>query len=547
MAGGSATPTARQPAEKMREQGTVKGDQVRTIGTIGRAPFAHSTRNAARLGTLAVLVAVVALLALTPFLGVGRAYTPLPTGPAIEPNPMIEGNVTVASHASGWAALQYAPATGTPQNISASIDQRVKNPYQVTATSILAPGILQGEKIAGTYWNTTGFWSGHSAAAGGAVFTGPTVTTVNGQPAVAFTLNTTTKSGNNITINSASIASANWPSPSNPAFDTYTEGATFSGPACPTASLCFGTIDIYNTTTACGMTFNPANGASQVVAGGLNSFHIQPGGNSYATATFAGLSQSAVCGFNVTGAGATSSASFGLVFSLPKTATAATYTLTVVDAALTTSPLVLGNTIWGAKNVTMQRGIVNTVDNLSSFSPPFTYTTIAGGGWTVAITQQSTDLPGANTTLTEGPINLANATAGGPGYVEQVTYQFTFGLPVAPGLTYTTFKLVDKLGVSGVQYVSASFGGSSYTSAYQALKSGVWTTIQASAVGTLGQAWLGIIDYTQAQWNSISTPPSFFSASGLAYYYWVAVGIVAAALGLSAGAAARSASQLRTR
>ena len=532
----------------MREHGATKRDQVRTLGTTGRSAPVHSTRNTRPLGSLALLGVAVLLLLLSPaLLGSARAYTVGPSGAPVEPDPMLEGNVTVASHPAGYAALQYAPATGTPQNISASIDQRVKNPYQVTPTSILAPGILQGEKIAGTYWNTTGFWPGHGTILGGATETGPTVTTVNGQPAITFTLNTSAAHLNSVAIQSSLIIASNWPSPTNPAFDTYTIGATLTGPSCPVAGACYADLGIYNQTAWVGLSYNAANGGSQVVTAGVASARIAPGTGAYSSATFATLSQSAVAGFNASGSGATSNIAFSVGLWLPATATAATYTLTIVDVALTTSPLVLGNTIWGAKNTTMQRGTVFGADNLSSFSPPFSYTSVAGGGYTVAITQQATDLPGANVSLTEGPINIANATAGGPGYVEQVTYQFTFGLPVAPGLSYTTFKLVDKLGISGVQYVSASFGGSSYTSVYQALLPLKWTTVQSTTTATLGQAWLGIIDYTQAQWNSISTAPSFFSASGLAYYYWVAVGIVASALGLGAGAAARNASQLRTR
>jgi hypothetical protein len=121
--------------------------------------------------------------------------------------------------------------------------------------------------------------------------------------------------------------------------------------------------------------------------------------------------------------------------------------------------------------------------------------------------------------------------------VEQITYSFQYGLPVAPSLTYSSFKLIDRVNISGIQYSSVSFGGTSYTAAYNGYGVcgtttctglGTYNTVQAAVTATTVQSWIGIVLFTGPQWDSISQAPGIFSANGLQYWWYVFIGAIIA-------------------
>ena len=57
--------------------------------------------------------------------------------------------------------------------------------------------------------------------------------------------------------------------------------------------------------------------------------------------------------------------------------------------------------------------------------------------------------------------------------------------------------------------------------------------------------FLQIVDYTQSQWTSISSPPGIFTLAGIEYYWEEFIIAILAIVGVGAGAASRHASNLR--
>jgi hypothetical protein len=226
----------------------------------------------------------------------------------------------------------------------------------------------------------------------------------------------------------------------------------------------------------------------------------------------------------------------GFQLFLPKAATQ-TMTVQILGLNIGTSALTLGTSPWGTTTKTLQ-SFNGVAANLTVLAPTFSYSSIVAGGYTVAVIQAGTDV--ANATATASAVSLGNSTAGGTGYVEQITYTFGFGLPVAPTVSYTSFKLIDRVNISGAQYSSVSFGGTSYTTAYAGYGTctagtctgfGVYNTVQAAVTATTAQSWIGIVVFTGPQWDSISAPPGIFSANGLQYWWYVFVGAILAIAG----------------
>ncbi|HZY71351.1 MAG TPA: hypothetical protein VFF67_10300 [Thermoplasmata archaeon] len=488
---------------------------------------------------LAALFLAFVLVALVLGVQGAKAYTTAPTTTPIEPNPGLETNVTEATHFSTWNLLTYQNSSNVNQTFNASLDPRVVNPIQITPSSVLAPGVLQAEKITGIqtggYWNSTNAIAKSGATpGGGGVLSNTAVTTVNGQPGVTCALNTTKSVTNTMVVCSGGVPAANFPS-QNVNFDYLTTAITFSGAAC---ANCFAYIELSASSTSDVFDRYASNGSLKVVAatsvGTGQQGDAIVGGQTWASIPLASLGAPFV-----PSTGNQLNIQYGM--SLPSTGGAtSTYTLTIVALAFTTTPLTFGTTTWGKAATATTLQIAQAV-NLSAFSPTFTYTQIAAAGWTLAMLQQASNLPDPSSiTITY------SALAPSSNYTEQVTYGFRFAYPVAAGLTYGTTKLIDRTNIWGGQYVSVAFGGTSYSATYSTLTKN-WTTIVASTSATTGTVWLGVIDFTGAQWDSISTPPGFFSAGGFQYYWFVFLGLIGTAIGIPSAWVVRQQRALKVR
>jgi hypothetical protein len=528
-------------------------------GKSGRA-----TEPTTKAGTRAVSLAVVAILLFgmltLAFMSAGNvraAYVPDPIGAPIEPNPELEGNLTISTHYSHGGLLTY-PNGSSNATLAAQLDPHVVNPISVVPTGIVSAGLLQADKVAGSYWNATGSWAtSFSGASCGQADTGPAAVTANGEPAVDMVLNSSSHCGTQWSLGwHTAISSSLWPS-STPSFDYLTIGGTFAGtclagvggpcavyPYVANASGSGNYVALlgYNAGTgapSCTHTTGPAAGSGP--ADGATAL----GSQFFYSISFAQIETACGVGLNVSGPGATSTVTFGFYFQLTK-ATGTADTFTVTDLALSTSAYTFGTTTWH-KTLTPTRQAINGTANLTMLAPSFSYTTLSGGALTLAVVQPASDLPSADVTTTIAAINEANATAGGPSYVEQVDYFFTYGFPVASGLSYGAFKLADNISLSGAQYVSVSYGGTAYTSTYQAYPQGKPETVQSAVTPTTAATWFGVVDYTGAQWDSIATAPGFFSAGGVEYWWFILIGAIIAIAGGSSAWVTSNERALRVR
>ena len=211
---------------------------------------------------------------------------------------------------------------------------------------------------------------------------------------------------------------------------------------------------------------------------------------------------------------------------LPKTTRAADYTFTVYGLAFTDYPLTLGQNATGA--TISQSG--NSA-KLSTLDPDFAWQAITDNGYTAAVSQ-----PLQNLTTQQSAINTLN-------YIEQVEYQGQFNLPTAPDISYGAANLTEHFNVSTLQTQVLDINGVSYLSTI----SGKNNTIQLlSSVNPNGQTqFLQVVDYTQSQWTSISSPPGIFTLAGIEYYWEEFIIAILAIVGVGGGAASRHASNLR--
>lgn len=504
-----------------------------------------------RTPIVAVLIVGLMLIAVVP--SAVQAYTPQPAKAPIEPNPMLEGNVTMSIHQPGWASLEYNTQYGTTANLTASTDARDLNPYQVNPTLIQAPGILQGEMVGNTYWNTTSAWSS-SVISTGAIQPTPNggavykmgVSTYNGEPAVYQTLNTSA-SGNNALGLGITFENTVLPS-TNPAFDFITIGFSFTQTG--SAQGTYVDVHVDNGTSNINAPLSYNLTTHEVTALGApkgTEVTVQPTGYFFFSASLAQLSSS-VEGLNLTAGPSYDAGHVEIVLSavVPQTSVVSTTNLTVTDVALSEFPMTLGqyehNTSVGANTPNIEAGAVSN-SSFSTFAPSFAYKSITGGGYTVAIEQAAAQLPSARVSISQTPISSGN-------YAEQLTYSFLYGLPTAPSLTYDAFKFIDHVNLAPAQYISVTYAGTSYLTDYTAAHAqGNYTTLVSSASPTNNESWVGTVQYTQAQWNSISAPPGFFTVPGINYLWFVLIGVIAGLVGLGSAWASKgeSASRIRGR
>ena len=418
----------------------------------------------------------------------------------IQPNPVLNTNVTWSVFHSGWKPLEYSNGSAN-LTLDALMSQIYANPVSVNPTDIQANHTLTYDKLGSMTANWTSGITLYGAWLGGAV---ATTSTANGH--FAFTVNTSAASSNSAAYG-IDIPIADFPS-SNPSYDYATVAYALAGPQMAGVS---SQLVFENSTVSA----NPASaltpGQTQYISISLGQYQVQ---NKYAET------------FNTSGTGSTTRLVMQLFLNIPKTTTSADYTLTIYGMAFTDYALSLGQNATGSP-VSEATGNAR----MATFAPQFSWSEVTGNGYSVAVSQ-----PIQNETTQQTPVNSG-------AYIEQVEYQGQFTYPTAPDLTYGQANITEFFNVSTSQTVVLDINGVSYLSAI----SGKNNTVQLlSSVDPNGQTqFLQIVDYTQSQWTSISSPPGIFTLAGIEYYWEEIIIAILAIVGVGAGAASRHASNLR--
>lgn len=442
------------------------------------------------------------------------SYSPI----GVQPNPSLNGNVTWSTFNSTWAWNEYNSTTGNLSYISASMSQDYTNPVMVNPTDIIAPNVLQGDSLGSSNikWSNTSKWVLSNGASGSV--SSISSYTQDGQLMVKVT-------GNGSASASTSSAGIEFPlsglPSTNPNFDYVTVAYYLSAPAGFSSDL-----QVLNWTTSSG-----PNGTSFVnynnqslVSGSFDTPAAVP---YYASFSLGQLQtvQKYTATFNLSGNGAAYGAEPTIYINKPAASGSENYTLYITGIAVSTTALTLGPKTYGTITAQEAGNVTGSFD-IQKYTPSFK-STIIDSGYTAAISQEASDL--TNYTISQAPLQSGN-------YTEQVTYQFTYGLPAAPDLTYGGFNFTEKLLVPGSQYVTIDLNGISYLSTYNGVKND--STINLGSVNpTSTITYLSIVDYTAAQWDGISAPPGLFTVQGIEFTWYELVGGIGTILGLGGGAA----------
>ena len=436
----------------------------------------------------------------------GREYGMNPavaSSGSIQPNPTLNTNATWSTFHQGWSPLEYSNGTAN-LSLNAEINTAYNNPIAVSLQDIKSTQLQGTVKGIGAFDNVSA-WKPANVANGGDAATGslsPWQSESNTSGYLKLTTNssTTSEDGLGAMIN---IPISDMPS-SNGQFDyiTMIYGATGQ----QVTGLYLNNM-IQNQTND-------------------GTFIRQPEtftnlGTYYQSISIAQLKQDF-----------TSSATeiqIGIGLELPKVTTASDYTLDLYGLAITTEPLTLGQV--STTNGTLTPTEFNNTALLSSLNPDFSWTSIIDGGYTVSVSQAVQNL-----TTQQSSINSGS-------YIEQVEYQGQFELPAAPDLSYGPANLTEHFNVSTSQTQVLDINGVSYLSTISGKNN---TVVLLSSVSPNSQTqFLQIVDYTQSQWTSISSPPGIFTLAGIEYYWEEFIIAVLAIVGVGAGAASRHASNLR--
>lgn len=482
----------------------------------------------------AILIVSLMLIAVVP--STVQAYTPRPTKNPVEPNPALEGNVTFSNHTAGQAPLEYVNQYGKNANLTAVLDPRTPNPLTIGEEGIIAPGQLQDNKIGGTNASALSLGTFYSANAAG-VSESSSVATVNGVKMVTFSINSSL-AGPSAGSMALEIPRSAYPS-TNYAFDYVTISVVVSpGTTGATVSPSFynDSAPYHAGETSASIAQYSSNGTfSSDAPSGSRTIQIFSSQGFYITVALGALGSSFASSTS-NGIGA------GFNYNIPKASGStgtAIYTITAVS--LSVYPLTLGPQMWNGSVIT-NNFFVGPV-NLTALSPTFAYQGIEGGHYTAAIEQPASVLPPSSINIAETPISSGL-------YAEQLTYSFLYGMPLEPSLTYGAFRFVDRVNLAPAQYVSVTYAGTSYLTDYTSANAkGNYTTLVESASPTTPESWVGTVQYTQAQWNSISSPPGIFTVAGINYLWFVLIGVVAGLVGLGSAWASKgeSASRIRGR
>ncbi|MCL5782530.1 MAG: hypothetical protein M1476_01300 [Candidatus Thermoplasmatota archaeon] len=460
---------------------------------------------------------IFSIIALATILFAGSAFaasTPQTYVPGIyEPNPSMNGNITWSTFNSSWAWNEYNNSSGN-QYLSANLSSFYANPVNVNPANIMAPGLLQNDKVGSNYWNNTGTGKGWTLTVGGVGVIGNLYNnTINGEPQISLTSNSTA-AGTSNSYAILNIPFATLPA-TNPAYDYITITGYVSLTHSVTGAEAY--IDLENSTGALFGTRTANNGMLSTTSGGPTQY-LYPGQSFYVSAPLTSWTKN---GFNPTN---TSNVEIHINEYFPQTTTAAILNTTITGLSMTQSALYLGTSIYNNSKETRNIFWGVSAANLTSFNPSSSLKVI-NGGYSAAVSQKMSDL--TNVTVSQAAISSGN-------YVEQVTYGASFSLPAAPDLTYGNFNLTQSMNVPGSQFIALDVNGVSYSSQVSNLTSN--KTFGFGVVNPQDPNYFAVVDYTESQWNSISSSPGIFTIAGIEYYYWLAVGALIGVLGIGAGA-----------
>lgn len=458
-----------------------------------------SPKTSVKIGiALSIAVAVLFLVSgMAAPMSSGMQANNFTAAKGIQPYTTLNSNVTWNTFYSRWNPIEYN--NGTPKGnltLNAQISTTYRNPITINPSDIIANGTLQNNKLAGEKWNSaTPQYSG--TLSGGAIAKVGN-SSEDGIIEPYLTLNTSAAAANGVNIGGKTtpiIDLSNLPS-NNPAYDYITAGISLSGNYLTGISA---HLDIWNMTKATSL---PC---------------IHPGQSFYITISLAQLQKEYTgATFNLTGKGTITGLQIQPFLTVPKSATPENYKLTYFAQAVTEYPILIGQNATGQEPTEITGNA-----KLTTFDPSEPMQ-IINNGYTVAVSQ-----PLQKATIQENAISGSN-------YIEQVEYEGSFALPSAPDLSYSTTTLTEQLNISSTQVQVIDINGQSYLNSLTG-KNG--TIILISAVNpTQTTTFLQIVDYTQAQWNSISSAPGLFTIMGIEYYWWIAVGGLATLLGLAAAA-----------
>ncbi len=450
------------------------------------------------LPAFAILIAFLFLMA--PIGAASHSISPATTSTNYQPNPTLNVNTTWNTYYSAWNAnpLEYAVNSTANATLPANLSSFYQNPISVNPGDIIAPGILQNNAVGGVYWNTSTV-----LGPGGTTLTGYNVTfstyniTTNGvteKQEEADIIGATT--GNNVG-QGITVKAANYPS-QNPAYDYLTIIISAS-----TTGGANAQIDIVNST------------GKQIQIGTSIT-----AGTEYLSINLQQIEDKYHIGLNTTaGTGYSSQIQVLDHITVPSGAPVSKDYTTLTGLAMSTSPYILGYNSTGSA---ITSGIGNI--EMAKFSPQnFKYTEIANGGYSVAVSQ-----PLQNVTQTQTPITSGN-------YIEQVGYQGSFLLPSAPDLSYGPANVTVNLAVPASQFQVLDINGASYLSTLGNKTNGT-VVLLTSTNPTTQISYLAYVDYTASQWQSISHPAGIFTFDGISYYFFIAIGAVAAIIGLTVAA-----------
>jgi len=458
---------------------------------------------------LVILMILSALVIALPGMQ-GREYGMNPAATTtgnIQPNPTLNTNVTWSTFHSGWSPLEYSNGTAN-LSLNTQLSSFYPNPISVNPSDIVSTA-LTNDSWAGQNWLNPANWSAVSLYGSTTTVSNPTKTQVeiaiNGSKAGAVTP----------AINGQTALISQLPT-SNLAYlyETvigYTTSTTTMTGACISLYIQEGSVNYQvavNGTQVMNASKEGSLGTGTIPIGRpfMLSFPLSDFSNSIS---------------------AFSQIEIRIQLNIPTQTVSNNFVYVhITGASLTTHLMSLGTT----SNGTQIEGALNNIQ-LAHLDPTFSYSSITGNGYSVAVSQ-----PMQNVTTQQSAINTL-------GYIEQVEYQGQFNLPTAPDLSYGAANLTEHFNVSTSQTMVLDINGVSYLSAI----TGKNNTIQLlSSVNPNSQTeFLQIVDYTQSQWTSISSPPGIFTLAGIEYYWEEFIIAILAIVGVGAGAASRHASNLR--
>ena len=360
----------------------------------------------------------------------------------IQPYATMNTNITWSDFNSGWAWNEYNNGTSN-LSLNTEVSNIYQNPITVNPSDIVAPGILQGNKIGTLFWNNTANWQ-NNIAPGGA-HTTISSSTYNGVPIIKITLNST-KSESTYTNYVLTIPLSSLPS-NNLAYDyiTMITGTTGTNQTGATYGDQIVSIPTTGTTHTPSI---PLNQSTQMFSKS-GALHENIGQIEYTSVSLAQMNtlySSPI--FNTSGSNPTINVELWPAMQLPAE-NGTNDTLTIYGLALTNYPITFGINANGSK----PEGTLSSTVSLKQLAPSFTYKSIQSGGYTVATTQ-----PLQNVTKTQ--IAIQNGS-----YIEEVQKQGQFILPSAPDLTYGPANITETMNVSSSQVMVLDINGLSYLSA----------------------------------------------------------------------------------